>query len=161
MNKIISIFLFFFISVTTLFAQDEIKWLNFNEAQKVAQSEDKIILVDIISDNCVFCRKMDKQTYTNKKIIKLVNQGFIPVKFNPGRDSRTYTVGDKTYTSMQLLAYLTQNSTLNPNPKVGFPTIVFYFPKTEKIYQETGFIEPPMFKYMLTNILKVKQRTEK
>lgn len=65
--------------VSTLFAQD---WqLDLGEAQKMAQSKDKaIILVFSGSDWCGPCIKLDKQIWKSQEFIDYANENYIMVR---------------------------------------------------------------------------------
>ncbi len=53
-----------------LFAQDkEIKWLSFDEASELAVKEPKMILVSVYTDWCGWCKKMDRETFTDNEVI--------------------------------------------------------------------------------------------
>ncbi len=60
----------------------ELVWYRYDEGLKKAKAEKKPILVDFYTDWCGWCKKMDKDTYTNQEIVKLLNVNFIAVKIN-------------------------------------------------------------------------------
>ena len=73
------------LSFSTAFASP-LKWYSFQEGLEKAQQENKLILIDFYTDWCGWCKKMDKETYSDAKIISLVESGFVPVKVNPEED---------------------------------------------------------------------------
>lgn len=69
----------------------EIKWMSFEEALEAQKTEPKKMMVDFYTNWCGWCKKMDKETFTNKDVISYVNEKFYAVKFNAeGNDSITY-----------------------------------------------------------------------
>ena len=84
MQKIINFS--FILLITISLSASELKWYDFKEAYEIAQRENKIILIDFYTDWCGWCKKMDKNTYTDQKIIEMLNQGFVAVKINPEKD---------------------------------------------------------------------------
>jgi thiol:disulfide interchange protein len=48
----------------------ELTWYGWNEGYAKALKEGKIVLVDAYTDWCGWCKKMDRDTYTNPTIIK-------------------------------------------------------------------------------------------
>src|ERR1043166_1262050 len=77
--------------------QDALKWYQWNEGYPIAQKQGKMILVDAYTDWCGWCKKMDRDTYTNSDVIKKLNQHFIIVKFNPEQREKVYQVDSKSY----------------------------------------------------------------
>lgn len=155
--------LFLIIGSTALLGQntDKIHWYKWEEAYTKAKQENKMILVEIISDNCKFCLKMKKVTFIDPEIISLLNKDYIPVQINSDRPDEKFDVEGKEYTLDQMLAYLTNNSVLNGRPKMAFPTLVFIYPDDLTHYYETGYQDPTIFRYMLTNCVKEKERRDR
>ena len=60
----------------------EIKWMTFEEAVERSKKEKRKIFIDVYTDWCGYCKVMDKKTFTDEKIIRLMNEKFYPVKFN-------------------------------------------------------------------------------
>jgi len=60
-----------------------ITWHSFDEGLALAARENKKVLVDVYTDWCVWCKKMDEEVYTDDQIGKIVEKDFIAVKFNP------------------------------------------------------------------------------
>ncbi|MBT3302588.1 MAG: DUF255 domain-containing protein [Bacteroidetes bacterium] len=160
--KRIFLLLFIFSGSTFVFSQNqEINWLEWDVAYEKAQNEKKILLVDLMTTKCPYCVKMEKETYVNPQIIKILQNDFICTKVNPKREGIKYQVGDESYTGLELIKYLTTNSMYSEDPKVKFPTTVFIMPYNKQIFVEPGFQEAQVFKYMLFNCVKAKERLEK
>ncbi|MEE1203555.1 MAG: DUF255 domain-containing protein, partial [Bacteroidales bacterium] len=82
-----------------LSGQEEIKWLSIEEAQEKAiadSSNAKKYFVDCYTDWCGWCKRMDKDTFTDTLIAKLINHYFYPVKFN-AEQSQDVTFNGKVY----------------------------------------------------------------
>jgi len=60
----------------------ELVWYRYDQGLQKARVEKKPILVDFYTDWCGWCKKMDKDTYANQEIIRLLNDKFIAVKIN-------------------------------------------------------------------------------
>ncbi|MGC4022079.1 MAG: DUF255 domain-containing protein [Cyclobacteriaceae bacterium] len=69
-------------------AQDEhlkgssVKWMTFEEAVEKSKTEKRKIFIDVYTDWCGWCKVMDKQTFPDPEIAKLLNEKFYPVKLD-------------------------------------------------------------------------------
>lgn len=93
MKKFIYILSFIFI-LSSVVKADDIKWYSFKDGFEKAAKEGKYILVDFYTDWCGWCKKMDKETFSNEKVINLINKNFIAVKFNPEKDNAVNFQGE-------------------------------------------------------------------
>jgi len=133
----------------------ELKWLSWNEGYPLAKKSGKILLIDMYTDWCGWCKKMDKDTYAKEEIIKMINDDFVPVKFNPEKTGIKYEVEGKTYTGRQLFAMLVQNN------RIGYPTTLFLYTNEKKIYMQSGYQNAENFKALLNQYIDLKpQLTE-
>lgn len=84
MFKIILISLYFTI---TLFAQNLVTFTNYEEALNSAKKNGKNILMFVYTDSCSWCKKMKKETLSNKNSIEFINKNFIFLTINREKDS--------------------------------------------------------------------------
>ncbi len=68
--------------VNTDTSAESIKWYSWEEAHELSKTKPKKIFVDVYTDWCGWCKRMDKTTFQDPEIIKLLNEHFYPVKFN-------------------------------------------------------------------------------
>jgi thioredoxin-related protein len=59
-----------------------VKWMSFEEAIEKAKVEKKKIFIDVYTDWCGWCKVMDKNTFNDPEVAKVLNEKFYPVKFN-------------------------------------------------------------------------------
>jgi len=59
-----------------------VKWMSFEEAIEKAKIEKKKIFIDVYTDWCGWCKVMDKNTFNDPQVAKVLNEKFYPVKFN-------------------------------------------------------------------------------
>ncbi|MBP9926068.1 MAG: DUF255 domain-containing protein [Cyclobacteriaceae bacterium] len=61
-----------------------IQWMSFEEAVKKSETEKekKKIFIDVYTDWCGWCKVMDKNTFVDPQIVKLINEKFYAVKFD-------------------------------------------------------------------------------
>ena len=75
----------------------KINWVSMEEAVEAAKKDGKKILVDLTTVWCGWCKRMDKDTYSNANIIKYVNEHYYAVKFDAEKTTRDITINGTTY----------------------------------------------------------------
>lgn len=66
----------------------KINWLNdLEKAKSSASIEDKLILVDFYTEWCGWCKEMDKNVYTNNKVVEIIKKSYIPLKIDGDKNS--------------------------------------------------------------------------
>lgn len=96
MKKIL--LLSFLLVSLTAFSQTKptIKWLTFEEAVEQVKKEPKKVFIDVYTDWCGWCKKMDATTFVDPVIAKYMSQNFYAVKFDAER-SDTLIFMEKTF----------------------------------------------------------------
>jgi thioredoxin-related protein len=61
---------------------DGIKWVTWQEAVEMSQKQPKKIFVDVYTDWCGWCKKMDASTFSDPDVVSYVNEHFYAVKLN-------------------------------------------------------------------------------
>jgi thioredoxin-related protein len=87
MNTRILIITILFLGCVVFYAdaQDsnkKVKWLSFEEAVDLQQQDARKIVVYVFSNSCGWCRKMERETFSNARVIEYLNENFYPVKIN-------------------------------------------------------------------------------
>lgn len=103
----------FLSNIFTLYSQTR-----FNDALAKAKSEDKRVIIDIYTDWCGWCKKMDEDVYSNKKIKKIIEESFVFIKLDAESNDKVMYNGKSV--SLSDLA-----SQFNA---VGYPSTVFLEP---------------------------------
>ncbi|MBU3661966.1 MAG: DUF255 domain-containing protein [Bacteroidetes bacterium] len=111
----------------------EVNWLDFNKGYELAKKKNKIMLVDVYTDWCGWCKRMDKDAYAKPNIAATINDDFVAVKFNPEITNVSYVFEGKTYTGEQLAGVIS-NYQIS-----GYPTTIFIYPKTKKSEVVVGY----------------------
>ncbi len=103
--------------------QEKIHWLSFDKGMAALEqdSTQKHMFVDVTASWCGWCKKMDREAFSDPKVISFVNSYFIPVKLWGDSDNELdingYTISEKALAK----------SEFNVS---GFPT--FWFVSSDK-----------------------------
>jgi uncharacterized protein YyaL (SSP411 family) len=149
MKNILLAFLAFLLYSSFTNVGKELKWLDWNTGYPLAKKTNKIILVDAYTDWCGWCKKMDRDTYTDTKIIETLNKDFIIVKFNPEIADVEYNLDGVKISGRELFAQLTQGKS------TGFPTTYFIQPNKKQIQVAAGYLGPEDFLKVLDQIVLI------
>lgn len=59
-----------------------VEWLTWEQAVEKSKTQKKKIFVDVFTDWCGWCKVMDRNTFPDAEVAKLLNEDFYAVKFN-------------------------------------------------------------------------------
>ncbi len=113
---------------------NEINWIAYDEGLTLAKEQDKHILIDFTAKWCGFCRKMEKTTFVDKRVVDLIGKEFVAVKVDGDSNKELDVDGYK----------ITEKGLAKQEYRVqGYPTFWLLKPDGERIgalrgYQETG-----------------------
>jgi thioredoxin-related protein len=119
---------------------EKIKWYSFEEAFKLNKKKPKKIFVDVFTDWCGWCKKMDAETFTNTVIVEYMNKHYYCVKLNAERKD-TVNIDGVTFvnpnpenrrSTHQLAVELLRNS-------MSYPSYVFLNEKSQWLTVVAGY----------------------
>jgi thioredoxin-related protein len=131
-----------------------IHWLTWEEAMKKMEVEKKKMIVDLYTDWCGWCKRMDQTTFQNPVIVAYVNANYYAVKLN-GEEEKPITVGDKTYEFVKSTATkgtkgyheLAQVLAMG---RLSYPTIVFLNEEGNILQPIPGYKDATAFAMIMT-----------
>ncbi len=132
----------FVLAVSQLWGQGKgagIQWMSWEEAQTRQQQEKRPIFLDVYTNWCSWCARMDETTFKEGAIAKYINEKFYPVRFNAEKkesiDFRnqaygTVRIGKKEYHKLAA-EWL--------GGRMSFPTLVFLDDESNLIQAIPGY----------------------
>lgn len=90
-----SIILLFALCLLPLTSAAQVSWHTIEEAS-TTKIGSRLYFVDFYTSWCGYCKKMDRQTFTDPTVVKILNKYYYPVKFN-AEGSNTFTWKGKVY----------------------------------------------------------------
>jgi thioredoxin-related protein len=139
--KNLAVIILLSISVFAVNAQTEIKWMTMKEAQEASKKNPKKIFVDIYTDWCGWCKKMDATTFKDPKIVAYMNKNYYAVKFNAEQrepivyNGKEYKFVDNGNRGYHELAYMLMSG------RMSYPTTAYIDEKLNLLTPVPGFQE--------------------
>lgn len=60
----------------------QVNWMTFEQAVERSKKEKRKIFIDVYTDWCGYCKIMDRNTFNDPEVARILNENFYPVKFN-------------------------------------------------------------------------------
>ena len=142
-------------------AQNGVRWYTIEEAEKLYNKSPKPFFIDTYTDWCGWCKKMDKETFTNSVIAEILNNKFYPVKFDAeGKENvtflgQTFINDGKAGRTHQLAVALLQG-------QLSYPTVVFMVKEDGKfnVSPVSGFREAKEMEVLLSYFADQAYKTQ-
>ena len=71
------------------------EWMALEAAQKHANAENKLIMIDIYEVGCQYCRAMEREIYPSPSVRAILDHDFYPVKVNGHSENRLVYKGEE------------------------------------------------------------------
>ncbi len=121
-------------------AEATIKWLSFEEAVLLSKKNPKKMFIDVYTDWCGWCKKMDKVTFTDPKVAEYMNKHFYAVKLDAEQKAEIKYKGHK-------LKYIAEAGRRGVHElaysllegRLGYPSFVYLDENQDRITISPGF----------------------
>ena len=139
--------------------ENHINWLSMDDLQVSMKKKPKKVFMDVYTDWCGWCKRMEATTFSNPEVVKYMNENFYCVRFNAERKD-TFRFMGKSYYPDPVKKANTLAIELTKD-KLSYPTFIIM----EEFYQNpqpiAGYLTAPqiepILKYFAGNIYKNKQ----
>lgn len=118
----------------------DIAWMDWNDAIAAARAEkDKKIFVDMYTDWCGWCKRMDRSTFAEPEVIQYMNRHFYPVKFDAEqKETIKYKGKEFEFVAAGRRGYHELAGTLL-NGRLSYPSFVFLDENENRIMISPGY----------------------
>lgn len=128
---------------TTAVEHGSIHWMTWEEAMTAMESEPKKIFIDVYTDWCGWCKKMDANTFTDHDVIEYMNANYYAVKLNAEKP------GDKEYQGKTLTFRsdagrrgVHELAIVLLNGRLGYPSFVYLGEDQNSLKVSPGYKTP-------------------
>ena len=115
--------------------KSRLTWMSFSDGVREAQRTHKKLLVDVYTDWCGWCKRMDATTYADANLAKYLNAHYILVKLD-AESPRAQTFQGKQFTEQQLAGAF---------GVTGYPSTLFLKAEGELITVYPGYADAQRF----------------
>ena len=128
----------------------KIEWLSWEEAVEKQEENEKKILLEVYTEWCTWCKKMDDRTFANASLVNYINKNYYAVKLDAQYkepieyNGKTYKyVKNKNRGYHELAGYLLMG-------RMSYPSVVFMDENLKTIQAIAGYKSADEFKVILT-----------
>jgi tetratricopeptide (TPR) repeat protein len=116
----------------------EVQWrADYGKARQEAVEKGRLIVIDVGTENCFYCKQLDLRTFRDPAVVSLLNERCIPLKIDANQQSK-------------LAADLHVET---------FPTLVFATAEGKILGTQVGFVEAPAFQDLVQRALSAAGAT--
>jgi thioredoxin-related protein len=131
-----------FIAAAVLPAHAVTTWKTWGPGLQTARASGRPVLVDVYTDWCGWCKRMDRDVYARADVADYLAAHFVTVKLNAEGGELASWQG-KNYSARTLAAEFGIDS---------YPTTVFLSATGERLVNVPGYVEPARFLLLLRYI---------
>ncbi len=128
----------------------QINWVSIEEAEKLAKQNPKKIFVDVYTDWCGWCKRMEANTFSHPYIIEYINKNFYAVKLNAEQEEPITFRG---------VEYINENPGERRSShnfarallqgRMSYPSVAFFDEELNLITALPGYRDPKAFEPIL------------
>ena len=139
--------------------QTGLEWLSIQEASKRNAKVPKKIFIDIYTNWCGWCKKMDATTFENPDIVAYMNKNYYSVKLNAEIQDTIMFEGKPFVFRPEMKKHELAMAFLNNDVK-GYPSCAILDEKLAVITNHAGYLTAPQIEPLLKFFGDDKYKTE-
>jgi thioredoxin-related protein len=117
----------------------DIQWMSWEEAIQANRKKPKKIFIDMYTDWCGWCKRMDRSTFADQDVVNYMNKNFYPVKFDAEQKKVIkYKNQEFRFISSGKRGYHELASTLLDG-RLSYPSFVFLNEDEQRVLVSPGF----------------------
>ncbi len=157
-KQIVFIAIVFFFGNFTFLQAQEIEWISIEDLEAAQANEPRKVIIDVYTDWCGWCKRMDKTTFKNEELVNYLNSNYYAVKLDGedkdiikfrGQEFEFVASGRRGYNK---IAYELLRG------KMSYPSIVFLDENLDVLQAFKGFRKAeelmPIIKYLGEDLYK-------
>jgi thioredoxin-related protein len=141
------------------FAQEtKVKWYTIEEALELNKTQERKIFIDVYTDWCGWCKKMEATTFTHPAIAKILNEDYYAVRFDAETNDtinfagqKFINEGNRSRSPHQLAVALLQG-------KMSYPSVAYLNENNQLLTAVPGFYSAdrlePLLKFFAEDAFK-------
>lgn len=120
-------------------AEETIEWMSWEEAMQRRQTNPKKIFIDVYTDWCGWCKRMDATTFVDAEVVKAMNANFYAVKLDAEMredivyDNHTFRFQAQGRRGFHELAYSLLDG------RMSYPSFVYLDEQMQRISISPGY----------------------
>ena len=138
--------------------EGRVQWVSFEDAQKLAKSSPKPLLIDINTEWSVTSKVMEATTYTDKKVADYINEHFYAVNFDPTTKD-TIAFGGIQYMNKGVGHPFHDLALLLSNRQIGIPATIYLNSDLQLLSNVPGYRSPVELELLLVFFGEEKYKT--
>ena len=139
-----------FVCLSGIVQSQEVHWMSFSQMQEAQKRAPRRVIVDIFTDWCGWCKKLDKDVYENPIIASYINQHFYALKLNAEKEGPIYFKNDSFKLEPNSPRKLTHKlATFLMNNRSAYPTTALLDEKLNIYSSIPGYMEPKEYDAVL------------
>lgn len=143
------------VSFSSVMSAQSINWMTMEEALTAQEKAPKKIILDAYTTWCGPCKMLDKNTFSNKNVIKYINDNYYAVKFN-AEGNETVNYQDFEYTNPNYVpgrkGRNSQHLFAHALKVRAYPSLVFFEEDGTLIQAVAGYKTPQQLEVFLKMI---------
>ncbi|MBI5170322.1 MAG: DUF255 domain-containing protein [Candidatus Eisenbacteria bacterium] len=120
----------------------KVDWRSWDDGLARAKSGNRFVVVDVYTDWCGWCRRMEADVYARRDVSEYLDSKFVTVKLNAESGELVHR-GERSMSARTLASQF---------QVTGYPTTIFLRPDGERLANVPGYIPAEKFLLLLRYI---------